>query len=293
MSATSNSAPGQTPRGRRTESAPRLARCWPVPRGTIAALVLTVAVFALSQPGSTRAAAESEVVARARLLAARAYTDTQTGYRASPTNSQAAWQFGRACFDLAELTTNNTARAEVAAQGIAACRQAIARDPAIAAAHCFLGMTLGQLADTKRNLSALKMVKEMEREFKAARDLDERFDFAGPDRSLGLLYREAPGWPASIGSRSKARQHLQRAVELAPDYPENRLNLLEACMKWGDGKGARRELEVLDTLWPTAHTNFTGEAWAMSWAGWDARLKNARKKMEEPVRPIESPRNKS
>ena len=65
-------------------------------------------------------------------------------------------------------------------------------------------MNLGQLARTEL-LGALKLVKEMEREFKTAADLDKQFDYAGPERCLGLLYRDAPGWPASIGSRRKAR----------------------------------------------------------------------------------------
>ena len=75
-------------------------------------------------------------------------------------------------------------------------------------------MNVGQLADTKRNLSGLRMVKDMEREFLAAQSLDARFDFAGPDRNLGLLYEEAPVI-VSVGSRSKSRQHLEKAAELA------------------------------------------------------------------------------
>ena len=41
----------------------------------------------------------------------------------SRAKATAAWQFGRACFDLAEFATNNTERASLAEQGIAACRQ--------------------------------------------------------------------------------------------------------------------------------------------------------------------------
>jgi hypothetical protein len=240
---------------------------------------------------ATRATAESETAARARLLTAKLYADARTFQLAAPTNAEAAWQFGRACFDWAEFATNNTQRAEIAEQGIAACRRLIAREPQSAPAHYYLAMNLGQLARTK-NLGALKIVDEMEREFKTARNMDERFDYAGPDRNLGLLYFEAPVI-ASIGSRSKARQHLQRAVEVAPEYPENRLNLIEACLKWSDRNGARRELKALEALWPAARANLVGEAWAMSWVDWEARLKKARRKTEEVVRPIVSPRNRS
>ena len=233
----------------------------------------------------------SATAAHARQLAAAAYADAGVLYRTASTNGGAAWQFGRACFDWAEFATNVTQRAEIAEEGIAVCRRLVAREPKSAPAHYYLAMNLGQLARTK-SLGALKIVGELEREFKAARDLDEQFDHAGPDRCLGLLYLDAPGWPASVGSRSKARKHLQRAVELAPEHPENRFNLLEACARWGDWNGARYELKALDALWPAARTNFTGEAWAMSWADWEARLKRARTKVDEAAKPIESPRNK-
>ena len=146
----------------------------------------------------------------------------------------------------------------------------IAQKPKLVSGHYYLAMNLGQLAQTK-SLGALKLVSEMETEFQTARAQDEKYDFAGPDRSLGLLYLEAPGWPTSIGSRSKARHHLQRAVLLSPEYPENRLNLLEAYLKWGDKSAAGREFRILKELLPRAKKEFTGENWESSWADWDKR----------------------
>ena len=59
----------------------------------------------------------------------------------------------------------------LAQQGIAACRQLIARTPKSAPAHYYLAMNLGQLARTEL-LGAFKLVREMEREFKTAVGLD-------------------------------------------------------------------------------------------------------------------------
>src|SRR5439155_8251572 len=103
--------------------------------------------------------------------------------------AEAAWQFGRSCFDWADFAKNDDQRESVAGEGIAACRQVIVRDPKSAPGHYYLAMNLGQLAQTK-TLGALRIVDEMEREFKIARDLDAKFDYAGPDRALGLLYSE-------------------------------------------------------------------------------------------------------
>src|SRR5437016_2361792 len=144
----------------------------------------------------------------------RSFAEAESRYKKEPESAEAAWQFARAGYDLADAASSNAERAEIAEKGIAASRRVIARAPDSAAAHYYLGMNLGALAQT-RGLGALKLVKEMESEFSQARNLDENFDHAGPDRNLGLLYLGAPA-VGSIGSRSKARQHLQRALKLAP-----------------------------------------------------------------------------
>lgn len=199
---------------------------------------------------------------------------------------ETAWHFARACYDMADLS--DAERADFATQGIAAARLALSENSNSAAAHYYLGMNLGELADTKHNLSALWMVREIEKEFLAALALDNHFDHAGPDRNLGLLYWQAPVI-GSVGSRSKARQHLLAAVELAPEFPENRLNLIEAYLKWDNHVEALRQLAQLERLWPEAHKQFTGTEWALSWAAWEKRLDAAEKKLESAVRATESP----
>ncbi len=212
----------------------------------------------------------------------------QQAYQANHANSTNAWQFARACFDWAEFSTNDTQRAALAQLGIKACRALLKRDTNSVAGHYYLGMNLGQLARTK-NLGALPIVDEMEMEFKAARRLDQNFDQAGPDRNLGLLYLEAPSI-GSIGSRSKARTHLLRAVELAPDFPENRLNLAEALVRWRDSTGARQQLDALEAGLGKARTQYDGPAWAAAWNDWERRLAKLRAQLLRPIKPATSPK---
>jgi tetratricopeptide (TPR) repeat protein len=233
-----------------------------------------------------RAISDAECASRARKEYWRAYA----AHTNHPTDETISWQFARACFDVGEVATNSTERAEIAEKGINLCRELLARNPKSGPAHYYLGMNLGQLART-RGLGALKLVSEMEIEFKRARDLDDTFDHAGPDRNLGLLYRDAPRF-ASIGSRTKAHSHLQKAADLAPDFPENRLNLIESFSQWSDRNGARRELKALEELWPRAISELKGDAWACAWEDWKKRLQRVKKKVEEPSRVIESPRGK-
>jgi tetratricopeptide (TPR) repeat protein len=124
----------------------------------------------------------------------------------------------------------------------------------------------------------------MERLFLKAIALDERFDYAGPDRSLGLLYLETPGWPASIGSKKKARRHLERAVKISPDYPGNRLDLADAALEWNDLKLAREQFKALEAIAPSARTNYSGPEWSGAWKEWDRRLKNLADELDKKAR---------
>ncbi len=213
----------------------------------------------------------------------------QQEFQSNTNDVTAAWEFARACFNFADFATNKAEHAVIARQGIAASRQSIACESNSAPAHYYLGENLGQLARTE-TLGALKIVKEMEREFKTAARLDAHFDYAGPERSLGLLYRDAPGWPMSLGSRHKARERLEQAEKLAPGYPENHLNLVEAYLEWHERAAAKHELQELDAIWPAARTNLTGPAWEPSWADWSARRDAARIRLDETAKAAESPK---
>ena len=230
------------------------------------------------------AAEETNANARAR----EAFNQAKGEYEAHPQEAQSAWHFARATFDLADFATNKSERADLAQKGIAACKQALAKTPDSAPLHYYLGLNEGQLAQTKM-FGALKLVDQMEGEFTKAIALDPSFDYAGAERSLGLLYRDAPVL-GSIGSRTKSRSHLERALELAPQYPENRLNLVESEIKWGDRKSARHQLKLLEDDWQRAHAQFSGLSWASSWADWETRLEKVKKTLEEPPR-LESPRH--
>jgi hypothetical protein len=209
--------------------------------------------------------------------AEKTYLAAKSRMEANTNDAAALWQFARAAFDWADLQTVNARKREIAEQGVAAARRYIAHDAKAAEGHYYLGMNLGEVAETE-TLGALKLVREMETEFGIALKANAALDHAGSDRNLGLLYRDAPGWPTSIGSRAKARQHLQQAFILAPSYPDNALNLIESDLDWSDVDAARRDLKTLDEHWPKAQKEFAGEEWEASWVDWTKRRDEARKK---------------
>ncbi len=206
------------------------------------------------------------------LRAEAAFRRAAENYSGATNFPAAALALARASFDLAELATNETQRAEISRRGIAACRDWLTREPQAAAAHYYLAMNVGELAQAEApSLAAYKMVHEVEREFAAAAALDVRYDFAGPARNLGELYFQAPSWPLSVGSKHKAREWLERAAALVPEYPENLLCLAEAQLQWRQLDDAAKTLRRLAANWPAAATNLTGEAREKDWREWTRR----------------------
>ena len=212
--------------------------------------------------------------AQVKLIAARKQ------HQADTNSIPAAWGLGRACFWRGEFAANDEQRATVAQEGIAICRTVTLNAPTVPEGHYYLAMNLGQLARTKW-LDALSIVKELEYQLGLAGGMNPRLDFAGPDRCLGLLYRDAPGWPISVGSKSKARTHLLRAVELAPDFPENQLILVETWLMWKEKKTLQRDLDTLAATLPKARQQLTGDDWAAHWDDWDRRWKAVQAKAAE------------
>jgi hypothetical protein len=194
---------------------------------------------------------------------------TRAIFSADGQNASNCIVFASACFNFAEIATNSAQREDISKHGIDACHQLLGRESNSAPAHYYLAENLGELADAEApSLAAYKLVHEIEHEFLTAAKLDKTYDHAGAPRCLGLLYRDAPGWPLSIGSKTKAREWLVKAAVIAPDYPENYLNLAEAHLRWHEGAEAQVALKKLAALWPSARTNLTGVAWDKDWHDW-------------------------
>ncbi len=207
-----------------------------------------------------------------KLWAQNEFTHTQQSFLTDTNNVTNGWQFARACFDLAESATNETSRANFARQGIAASQSAVAHDSKSAPAHYFLAMNFGELAQAEApSLAAYHLVHDVEREFKTAAELDEKFEHAGAARNLGALYFQAPSWPLSVGSKKKAREWFQRAATLAPNYPENQINLAEAHIHWHERAEAEKALKLLEINWPAVVTNYPGIAWEKLRNEWQER----------------------
>lgn len=210
-----------------------------------------------------------------------AFESAQGVYATNRQHLPAMIDLARCAFDYADLAPNDDKREELANMGIEAARKAIAADGKSAAGHYYLALNIGQLARTKM-LGALRLLTEMEAELKRVVELDRAFDYAGGDRTLGVLYLEAPGWPTSVGSKSKARTHLARAVEIAPDFPDNQISLMEACLKWKEWRQLQEQMAAYQKMLAPAQEKFRGPDWANEWHDWDRRWRIIHAKARKP-----------
>ena len=116
-------------------------------------MVLVLALLAHASAADTNSAPRNQLLAHAQ----KVFVTRQKNYDTEPTNNVAAWQFARAAFDRGEFATNDTERAALAVQGIAACRKILERAPKCAPASYYLGLNLGQLARVLRAELSVKV----------------------------------------------------------------------------------------------------------------------------------------
>lgn len=251
-------------------------------------LLFAPLLAALLAVGLQPTAAFADFTAAERTHFESTFLQAHTNHLAATNQYQPAWQFALAAFDWADAQSNDRDRARIAQLGIDACHAALALQTNGAEAHYFLALNLGQLAQTK-TLGALRIVPRIEQAFLAALASDETIDNAGPDRGLGLLYLEAPGWPTSVGNRAKARKHLLRAVELAPLHPGNRLALAEALLEWRERAAAREQLDAIDRDWTTNRLRLAASKWDADWRVWLSRRNTLAGRFKLPAIPLDPP----
>ena len=152
-------------------------------------------------------------------------------------------------FLVIEETDDEATRLIDAKRGRSLAESALRTDPENGGAH-YLAAYLTALEAQNDRVRGLSLVPIIEKEALAAAKYHPKVDHGGPDRMLGGLYLRAPGLPVSVGDSAKAVVHYRRARDYDPDYPENRLGLIEALMADDELKEACDELREFLTEMP-------------------------------------------
>jgi tetratricopeptide (TPR) repeat protein len=166
------------------------------------------------------------------------------------------WRAARALYFLTLTSSNADGAAELAKK----CMDLEIQKEDPAEAHFYLALCMGARA-LARNMEGLKLIPRMLEQAETAVEKDPLVAHAGPHRLLGGIYLRAPAWPLSVGDLDEAIDHLQKAIELGPTWPENHLMLAEALVEDDRKDEARAAFEKAKQLLSDA----AAEGWRAVW----------------------------
>ncbi len=79
------------------------------------------------------------------------------------------------------------------------------------------GIIVSSWAGEKGGLGALDLAKQAKALYESAIQIDGNVLDGSAYNSLGVLYYKVPGWPIGFGSKAKAQDLLQKALDINPD----------------------------------------------------------------------------
>ncbi len=125
-------------------------------------------------------------------------------------------------------------------------KKAIAVKEQSVEAHYFLGICYGKEGKVGGIWNGLGVPKKIRKEMTRVLELDPAYSNAGAYRALGRMSYKLPGLLG--GSVKEARDYLQEAVRLAPNFSTNRLFLAEVYLHKKEYDLACKELVALQNL---------------------------------------------
>jgi hypothetical protein len=145
------------------------------------------------------------------------------------------WLAARTAAWLGEYGGDEVERERHTRQGLIYANTALKQKPDGREAVFYHGVLAGFLGDLDHDYG-LDAVKKIQADMSKLIDVDQDISHGGPWRVLGVLQLRAPGPPVSIGSLRNGRKNLKKALEKAPDWPENHLYMAEAEFDWAKEK---------------------------------------------------------
>jgi predicted Zn-dependent protease len=153
--------------------------------------------------------------------------------RARPESPARLGEEARLLHFLAEATRDGGQRDRYREQGRALAKRALAEDPEQPAALLWWTAHRGAQATALNPFQAVKIAKEIEQTLLRLRAVAPEYDSSAADRVLGIVYQVAPA-VVSIGSKEKAREHLNAALRRHPEHPGNLLSAAKYLLENGD-----------------------------------------------------------
>jgi tetratricopeptide (TPR) repeat protein len=156
-----------------------------------------------------------------------------------------AWRMGRIYYDLGKNSTGQ-AQEKFFNQCVVKAGEALSVNSNSAPGYFYKGLCIGKLGEARGLWSSLDAIDPLRENMTKALTLEPGFDHGGPHRALGKLYFELPFFLGGDGDL--AVKHLEKALNLGPDYGDNYYFLAEAYQAKGKRNKARDTLAQLQRL---------------------------------------------
>lgn len=143
-------------------------------------------------------------------------------------------------------------------QLIRQAQQYVRDNPNQAEGFVWLGIIQSSAAGVDGGISALSLAKKARKTLEKALLLDEYAADGSAMTTLGVLYHKVPGWPIGFGDDDKARQLLEKAVEVNPNgidsnyfmaeffYDKNNYQQAKHYLQLAENAPARPQHQVAD-----------------------------------------------
>lgn len=134
----------------------------------------------------------------------------------------------------------------------------IAKEPKNVNAKIVLATVKSTHASLIGGISALPHVKSAKSLFEDAIKIDAKAMDGQAHAILGALYYGVPGWPIAFGDDDKAEEHIQKALQIAPNSIDANFFMGDYWLEDSEYKKAKQALEKTLTLKPrTSHAAYT------------------------------------
>jgi len=156
-----------------------------------------------------------------------------------PDQARSAWKLTRVLCWIIDRSPEDH-REALAKEALAAAKEAVRLAPDDARTHFWLGLAYVYYAETKGILQGLSLKKPILEAMETAIRLDPAFEGGAPYMVLGRLYFSIPMLLG--GSKSKATDYLEKAIQLGPRRWINHIYLAECYIHEGREDEARQLL---------------------------------------------------
>lgn len=158
------------------------------------------------------------------------------------TKDEWAWRMGRVYYGLGKLFKGQ-AQENLFKRCADMAEEALSVHPYSAPGYFYKGLCIGKLGKARGLWSSLDAINPLRENMEKAADIDPAFNHGGPHRALGKLFFELPFILG--GDNELAVSHLEKALNLGPEYGDNHYFLAEAYQAQGEIHKAHETLTRL------------------------------------------------